>query len=225
MTRNRNFTLALALAATSVLANACASKAQTGAVVGAGGGAVVGGVIGAASGSTAKGAIIGAAVGGAAGAIIGDQMDRRAREIRDSIPGADVERVGEGILVTFESGLLFPFDSDNLLPNARTNLQTLAGTLQRNRDSDLTIVGHTDAVGNDSYNQALSERRAGAAADYLVGQGVDRSRLRTSGRGEMEPVASNDSESGRQDNRRVEVAIYANKALQEQARRQASQSN
>jgi outer membrane protein OmpA-like peptidoglycan-associated protein len=221
--RKRNLTLAFALAAaTSLAAAGCAKNAQRGAVIGAGGGAVVGGVIGAATGSTAKGAIIGAAVGGAAGAIIGDQMDRRAAEIKDSIPGADVERVGEGILVTFESGLLFGFDSATVRPEAQTNLRTLAANLDKYPDTDLMVVGHTDAVGEDAYNQQLSERRASAAADYLARQGVDRSRIKASGRGELEPVASNDSESGRQENRRVEVAIYANEQLQEQAKRQAA---
>lgn len=222
MIRNRNGTMVLAvLAAGALVAGGCAKNAQRGAVIGAGGGAVVGGVIGAATGSTAKGAIIGAAVGGAAGAIIGDQMDRRAKEIDDDIPGAKVERVGEGILVTFESGLLFGFDSTTIRPEARTNLRTLADHLDRHPDTDLLIVGHTDAVGDDAYNQTLSERRAAAASDYLAAQGVARSRLKASGRGEVEPIASNDDEAGRQQNRRVEVAIYASEAMREQARRQA----
>ena len=209
------------VAAGSTTVTACARNAQRGAVIGAAGGAVVGGAIGAATGSTAKGAIIGAAVGGAAGAIIGDQMDRRASEIRQDIPGAKVERVGEGILVTFESGLLFGFDSTTIRPEARENLRNLAENLDKYPDTDLLIVGHTDAVGDDSYNQDLSRRRARAAADYLVAQGVDRNRLRTDGRGELEPLASNDADSGRQQNRRVEVAIYANEELRAQARRQA----
>jgi len=182
---------------------------------------VVGGVIGAVSGSTAKGAIIGAAVGGAAGAIIGDQMDRRAREIDRDIPGAEVERVGEGILVTFESGILFGFDSVNIQPQGRENLQTLAANLDKYPDTDLLVVGHTDDVGADAYNQTLSERRARSAADYLVSQGVSRSRIQTSGRGEVEPVSENTTESGRQANRRVEIAIYANEQLQQRAREQA----
>jgi len=203
------------------VAGGCARNAQRGAAVGAGGGAVVGGVIGAVSGSTAKGAIIGAAVGGAAGAIIGDQMDRRAREIDRDIPGAEVERVGEGILVTFESGILFGFDSVNIQPQGRENLQTLAANLDKYPDTDLLVVGHTDDVGADSYNQTLSERRARSAADYLVSQGVSRSRIQTSGRGEVEPVGENTTESGRQANRRVEIAIYANEQLQQRAREQA----
>ena len=199
----------------------CATKAGTGAVAGAGAGAVVGGAIGAATGSTAKGAIIGAAVGGAAGAIIGDQMDRRADELEDSIPGADIERVGEGILVTFESGILFGFDSTSIQPAGRTNLATLAANLEKYPDSNVLIVGHTDSVGADSYNMTLSERRAQSAASYLRQQGVDAGRVRTEGRGEIEPVADNSTDAGRHENRRVEVAIYANEQLKERAREQA----
>ncbi|MBA3554121.1 MAG: OmpA family protein, partial [Gemmatimonadales bacterium] len=158
--------LALAVSG-AVTAAGCARNAQRGLVFGAAGGAVVGGVIGKVSGSTAKGAIIGAAVGGAAGAIIGDQMDRQARELRQNIPGATVERVGEGIQVTFESGLLYDFDSDAVKPGARTNLRSLAQSLDKYPDSDLLILGHTDSVGTDEYNKALSVRRADAAAEYL----------------------------------------------------------
>jgi outer membrane protein OmpA-like peptidoglycan-associated protein len=213
--------VAASLAAALAVAG-CAKNAQRGAVIGGAGGAVVGGVVGAATGSTAKGAIIGAAVGGAAGAIIGDQMDRRAREIDQDIPGAEVERVGEGILVTFESGILFGFDSTSIQPQGRENLRTLAANLDKYPDTDLLVVGHTDDVGADDYNQSLSERRARAAADYLVSQGVERSRLRTSGRGELEPVAENTSDAGRQENRRVEIAIYANEEMRQQAQEQAA---
>jgi outer membrane protein OmpA-like peptidoglycan-associated protein len=199
----------------------CARNAQRGLVIGAAGGAVIGGVIGKVSGSTAKGAIIGAAVGGAAGAIIGDQMDRQAKEIKQNIPGATVERVGEGIQVTFASGLLYDFDSDVVKSTARENLRALAGSLDKYPDSDLLILGHTDSVGTDAYNKGLSVRRADAAAEYLVSQGVARSRIGTGGLGEEEPIASNADEAGRQRNRRVEVAIYASKKLQEQARQRA----
>lgn len=224
MSRYRNFSLALAVVASASLAiGGCAKNAQRGAVIGAGGGAVVGGVIGAVSGSTAKGAIIGAAVGGAAGAIIGDQMDRRAEEIEQEIPGAEVERVGEGILVTFDSGLLFGFDSDRVRPEAQANLRTLAANLDKYPDTDLLIVGHTDSVGDASYNEQLSEQRARAAEQYLMTQGVAAARIETSGRGELEPVAANDTENGRQQNRRVEVAIYANEELQAEAKQQALQ--
>ena len=214
-----------ALSVLSVLsvfsALSCARNAQRGLVIGAAGGAVIGGVIGKVSGSTAKGAIIGAAVGGAAGAIIGDQMDRQAKEIKQNIPGATVERVGEGIQVTFASGLLYDFDSDVVKSAARENLRALAGSLDKYPDSDLLILGHTDSVGTDAYNKGLSVRRADAAAEYLVSQGVARSRIGTGGLGDEEPIASNADEAGRQRNRRVEVAIYASKKLQEQARQRA----
>ena len=208
-----------AVAAASLLS--CARNAQRGLVIGAAGGAVLGGVIGKVSGSTAKGAIIGAAVGGAAGAIIGDQMDRQAREIELTVPGATVERVGEGIQVTFESGLLYDFDSDAVKATARRNLAALATSLEKYPKSDLLILGHTDSVGTDSYNKGLSVRRADAAAEYLVSQGVDRTRIATGGLGVEEPISSNSDQAGRGRNRRVEVAIYASKELQEEARRKA----
>ena len=192
----------------------CASmkNRDRGAVIGAAGGAAIGGVIGNNTGSTARGAIIGAAVGGAAGAIIGHQMDQQAKEIDQNVPGATVERVGEGIQVTFESGLLFAFDSDVVREEARANLRNLAASLHKYPDSDLLIVGHTDDVGSDSYNQRLSERRARAAADFLASQGVAPSRLRATGLGETEPVVANESDANRARNRRVEVAIYASQA-------------
>ena len=198
----------------SVGASACASlnKKEEGAVIGATAGAAVGGVIGNQTGSTARGAIIGAAVGGAAGAIIGHQMDQQAKELSQSIPGATVARVGEGIEVTFASGLLFAFDSDQILAAAGTNLRELATSLNKYPDSQLLIVGHTDNVGDASYNQRLSERRSNSAAAYLAAQGVARTRLAASGKGESEPVTTNETDAGRQQNRRVEVAIYASEA-------------
>ena len=201
----------------------CASmnKKERGAVIGAAGGAVVGGVIGNQTGSTARGAIIGAVVGGVAGAIIGHQMDKQAEELKQNIPGATVERVGEGIQVTFDSGLLFDFDSDELRAEARSNLNELAMSLDEYDNSNILIVGHTDSKGTESYNQDLSERRAQAASRYLASQGVDR--IDTRGRGEYEPVETNDTESGRQQNRRVEIAIYASEEARAEARRQAAQ--
>jgi outer membrane protein OmpA-like peptidoglycan-associated protein len=196
------------------------SRTGQGATVGAAGGAAVGGAIGSRSGNTARGAIIGAAVGGAAGALIGRQMDRQAAELEQSIPGAQVERVGEGIQVTFDSGILFDFDSDRMRPEARANLQQLANSLQQYGETELLIVGHTDATGRVDYNQGLSERRARSAANYLASLGVARHRINATGRGMHEPVASNDDEWGRQQNRRVEVAIFASEAYRQQVRSQ-----
>jgi outer membrane protein OmpA-like peptidoglycan-associated protein len=167
--------------------------------------------------------IIGAAVGGAAGAIIGAQMDKQAKELKQNIPGATVERVGEGITVTFASGLLYDFDSDVVRPQAQKNLSALAASLHKYPGSDLLIVGHTDQVGSASYNQTLSERRSAAAANYLVAQGVSRTRIATRGMGEMEPLVPNDTEAGRQKNRRVEVAIYASEAYRAETAKRAQQ--
>ena len=190
----------------------CASwnRKTKGAVVGAAAGGAAGGVIGKQTGSTARGAIIGAVVGGTVGAIIGHQMDQQAKEIQQNIPGAIVTRVGEGIAVTFASGLLYDFDSDAIKPTAAQNLSTLAASLDKYPNTDILIVGHTDATGSDSYNMGLSERRSSSALRYLVSQGVSSGRLRSAGRGESEPIASNDNESGQAQNRRVEIAIYAN---------------
>lgn len=192
------------------------SKTEKGAGIGAGAGAVVGGVIGKAKGNTAKGAIIGAVVGGAAGAVIGQQMDKQAKELEDDLEGAEVNRVGEGIQITFDSAILFGIDSSQLSSSSRTNLQDLAKSLAKYPNTNVVIVGHTDATGSDAYNQDLSERRASSTASYLVSQGVARNRITTLGRGESEPVASNDTETGRQDNRRVEVAIYASEEYREE---------
>ncbi len=202
----------VALLVCAVVVSGCAmlNKKEQGAIIGAGVGGGVGAVIGNQTGSTARGAIIGAVVGGAAGAIIGHQMDQQAKELQQNIAGATVERVGEGIQVTFASGLLYDVDSDRVLPGAAENLRNLAASLSKYPNTDLLIVGHTDSTGTSSHNQSLSERRARAASDYLASVGVTASRLRTAGRGEAEPVAANATDAGRQLNRRVEVAIYAN---------------
>ncbi len=192
----------------------CASwgHRETGATVGAAAGGAVGGVIGTQTGSTARGAIIGAVVGGAAGAVIGHQMDRQAEELEGEVPGAIVERVGEGIHITFPSGLLFEFDSHAIRPDAAAHLRQLAVSLGEYPNTEVLIVGHTDSVGSDSYNHGLSVRRAEAARDYLMAQNVSAERLHASGRGEWEPLATNETAAGRQANRRVEVAIFAGEA-------------
>lgn len=213
--------VALLLSFLAGLSGCASMNAKTkGAIVGATTGGLVGGAIGHNTGSTARGAIIGAVVGGAAGAIIGHQMDQRAKELEQAIPGARVSRMGEGIAVTFDSGILFDFDSDAVRGNARSNLDALAANINKYGDSDLMIVGHTDATGSDTYNMGLSRRRANAARNYLRSQGVGRP-ITALGRGEDEPIASNDTDEGRGQNRRVEVAIYASRAMRAEARRQA----
>jgi outer membrane protein OmpA-like peptidoglycan-associated protein len=212
--------MAIALIAGGLVSGACAhaSNAEKGAVIGAAAGAGAGAVVGNKTGSTARGAIIGAVVGGAAGAIIGHRMDEQAKELEVQVPGAEIERVGEGIQVTFASGLLYDFDSDAIRPEAAANLRNLAGSLKKYGDTQLLIVGHSDALGTTAYNQDLSSRRASAASGYLATQGIATGRMHTSGRGEMEALASNETEAGRQMNRRIEVAIFASETARAVAR-------
>jgi outer membrane protein OmpA-like peptidoglycan-associated protein len=210
----------LALSGLVPLASGCASmnKKEKGAVIGVGAGAAVGAAVGMATGSTVRGAIIGAAVGGVAGGVIGHQMDQQAKTLSAQIPGATVQRVGDGIAVTFPEGLLFPFDSDVLLPAAQGNLVKFATSLKDYPRTQVTIVGHADAKGTSDYNLKLSERRAQSAATFISAQGIDRTRLTTLGRGETEPIASNDTDIGRQQNRRVEVAIFADAAYRREVK-------
>lgn len=194
-----------------------ASKTVKGGAIGAGAGAVLGGLIGHAAGNTAVGAIIGAAVGGTAGALIGHQMDKQAEEIKNDIAGAKVERVGEGIKITFDSGILFKTNSSDLQPVAQDNIRKLAVILNKYPDTNILVEGHTDSTGTSEYNQKLSERRAESVASFAKGQGVVGNRFTTAGYGETQPVASNSTPEGRQMNRRVEIAIFANDKLKEAA--------
>jgi outer membrane protein OmpA-like peptidoglycan-associated protein len=139
-------------------------------------------------------------------------MDRQARELAYEIPGATVQRVGEGIAVTFPEGTLFPYDSDQLMPVARENMRRFAASLAKYPGTRTMIVGHTDSRGSSAYNLDLSERRAQSTASFLTAEGIARARISTAGRGETEPIATNETEPGRQQNRRVEVAIYADEA-------------
>lgn len=218
VTRSTNLKLQLSCFVVILLVaglTGCSSLSNTekGAAIGAGTGAALGGIIGKAAtdNGTAEGAILGAAVGGTVGAVIGRRMDKQAKELDQKLEGANVERVGEGIKVTFDSGILFDFDSADLRPAARANLSDLASSLEDHDNTEILIVGHTDAVGAESYNQGLSKRRASSAARYLMNQDVRQNRVTSVGRGETEPVGSNDTETGRQQNRRVEIAIYADK--------------
>jgi outer membrane protein OmpA-like peptidoglycan-associated protein len=198
------------------------SQQKKGAGIGAAGGGVVGAIIGNQTGSTARGAIIGAVVGGAAGALIGRHMDDQAEKLAKELEGAEVSRVGEGIAVTIDSGILFPYDSAELTSEARSNLRKLADSLQAETRTNVMIVGHTDSEGSDPYNQQLSERRGRSAQDHLRSLGVTSSRLASRGRGEAEPIASNETAEGRRQNRRVEVAIYANDAWRDEAKQTSS---
>ncbi len=211
----------------SLLMFSCSSmnRSQKGAVIGAAGGGATGAVIGRAAGNTGLGAIIGATVGGVAGAVIGKQMDKQAAEMEREVPGAKIERVGEGIVVEFSGKVLFGFDKSDLTPEATNNLTSLIQILNKYPDTDIEIQGHTDNKGSDSYNQSLSERRAITVANYLVMNNIASPRINTKGLGESTPKYSNDTEDGRAQNRRVEFLITANEKMIEDARRQAESGN
>ena len=209
----------IALLALTLLAG-CANmnRAGKGGLMGAGLGGVVGGLIGKASGNTAAGAIIGAAVGGTAGAAIGHYMDKQVEELQRDLKNAKVERVGEGIKITFASGILFDIDSDRLRGEAKDNLENLAKVLQKYKDTEIMVQGHTDSTGPDQHNLKLSEKRAESVGQLLKSDGVQGGRITQSGMGEGHPVADNGSTDGRQANRRVEVAIWANEKLKAAAK-------
>lgn len=221
ITKKLTLFLSIALAAV-LLYSGCSnwSNAAKGAVIGSGGGAAAGAVIGKTLGNTAAGAIAGAAVGGTVGTIIGRNMDQKAEEINEELDGVTIQRVEEGIAVSFDSGILFGFDSSFLRPEARENLEKLSEILSRDDETILMVVGHTDSTGDENYNMRLSERRAQSAADYMISQGLSESRVETEGRGETEPISDNSTKAGQQENRRVEVAVYASpdyvERLQEQ---------
>jgi len=194
------------------------NKTEKGAVIGASSGAVVGGIIGNKSKNTALGAIIGAAVGGSVGAIIGNRMDKQAKKMEEDLAGtATVERVGEGIKLTFDSQLLFDFGKSNLKESNKDDLRKFAETLKEYPDTEILIVGHTDNVGSNSFNQTLSKKRAAAVSNYLDALGVSSGRLATMGKGETQPIVSNDTDESRSQNRRVEIAIYANEKMKQEA--------
>jgi outer membrane protein OmpA-like peptidoglycan-associated protein len=185
--------------------------------IGAVAGGALGGVIGNQVGNTTAGILIGAAVGGAAGAAIGRYMDKQAAEIQKDIEGARVERVGEGIKITFDSGILFDSGSADLKQAAKDNIVELSRVLKKYEDTNIVIQGYTDSKGTEEFNQKLSERRASAVTNFAVSQGVNVVRVTTTGMGEAHPVGDNDSEGGRAQNRRVELAIFANKKLRKAA--------
>lgn len=229
-TINRMFAILFASALLfSCEATKNANNKQKGAVIGSTGGAVIGGVIGnnTGDGNTALGAIIGGVVGGAAGAIIGDRMDKQVKEIEEEIPGAEVERVGEGINVTFDekSGVYFDTEKYNINAKSQATLNKLADIFKEYPDSNILVEGHTDNTGSESYNLTLSKNRAQAVTNYLVNNGLSSGRFETKWYGESQPKYDNSTTEGRAKNRRVELAIVANEELKEEARRKAAEQN
>jgi len=224
-----NFSLLLLISAALVFASGCnTSKAAKGGVIGGATGGVIGGAIGKKGGDGTKGAVIGGVIGGTAGAILGKYMDKQAKELETEVPGAKVEKVEtvdpetgetvtESVTVTFEGGVLFEFGKATLTTASRAELDRLAGIFARYPDTDITVDGHTDSVGSEVTNQTLSEKRAASVSDYLTTHGINRGRIRTTGYGEMQPVASNETDAGRAQNRRVELGIKANETLKKKA--------
>lgn len=211
--------LFLCLSVLSVNLSGCTewSKTAKGGAIGAAGGALAGAIIGNLAGDTVTGAIIGAVVGGAAGAAIGHYMDKQAEELSRALKNAKVKRVGEGIKIVFNKGILFDFDSAELRPQVKEELQDLARVLKEYKHTTIVFAGHTDSVGDADYNYKLSIRRAKSVAFYTAKQGVNASRFKIVGYGETQPIATNETAYGRQQNRRVEIAIIANEELKQMA--------
>lgn len=208
----KSLNLLLLIVVVQFMISCKASNTNKGAAIGVGAGAVIGGLIGKNSDNTAAGAIIGATVGGTAGALIGRHMDKQAEELRNDLEGATIERIGEGIKVTFDSGLMFGFDSYQLTSATTSNLSNLSSTLNKYEDTEILIEGHTDQKGSDDYNMTLSTQRSEAVANYLKSLNVKSSRITTKGYGELQPISEID-----QQNRRVEVAIFANNKMKRAA--------
>lgn len=224
--RNTIKTLAILLMITTFVgcdATRNANSKQKGTAIGAGSGAVIGGVIGNNVGdknNTALGAIIGAVVGGVAGNYIGDRMDRQAERIEQEIPGAQVERVGEGINVVFdeESGVYFDTNKYAINGASSETLNKLAGIFKEYPDTNILVEGHTDNTGKDDYNMTLSKQRAKSVTSYLSGQGISSGRFTTNWYGAAQPKYDNSTVDGRAKNRRVEVAIIANDQMKKEAK-------
>lgn len=224
--KNNKIKISSILLASALLLSSCeavqnTNSEQRGTAIGTAAGAVLGGILGNNLGkgkNAPVGAVLGGIVGGVAGNVIGRKMDKQAKDIKTTLPGAEVERVGEGIKVTMKESMVnFGFDSANLTATAKTNLDKLAQVLVSNPDTNINIYGHTDSKGSDTYNLSLSEKRANAVKSYLTSKGVASNRIFAMGRGEAEPVASNDTDAGRAENRRVEFAITANEDMIKEA--------
>ena len=164
------------------------------------------------TGATVRDAIMGAQATGPAAATVTRQMDKQAQDLAFDLPGASVQRLGGGIVLILPEGMLFAQESDELATSSRDNLRRLASSFEKYPNTRIMIVGHTDTQGGTDRNQSLSERRAQALANFLEQVGVSRGRMTTIGRGDAEPIATNDTDAGRQWNRRLEIAIYADEA-------------
>ncbi|MBE0423540.1 MAG: OmpA family protein [Lutibacter sp.] len=223
-------TLILVAGLSSCEATKNANNAQKGAVIGTAGGAILGAIIGNNAGKGGKGeigAVIGGVVGGTAGVLIGNKMDKQAQKIEEEIPGAKVERIDDGILVTFDenSGVQFATNLYNITATSEVMLTKLANILKEYPDTNVLVVGHTDSSGPADYNMTLSEKRAYAVTNYFVqNKGLSSSRFTTTWFGEDEPIANNSTVEGRAKNRRVNIAIVPNEKMKEDAKKEAGEN-
>lgn len=225
-------TIIVALAVTFTFTNCEAIKntnnKQKGTAIGAAGGALLGAIIGnnVGNGKNSKlGAVIGGVLGGGAGILIGKKMDEQAKKIETEIPGAVVERVDDGILVTFDenSGVYFDTNKSNINAKSKATLDKLAKVFIEFTDTKILVVGHTDSSGKDDYNLTLSEKRATSVTNYLVSDGIASSRFETLWYGETQPKYDNATAEGRAKNRRVNVAIVPNDKMKNEAIKDAGQ--
>ncbi|MFD0762225.1 OmpA family protein [Lutibacter aestuarii] len=205
-----------------------ASNTQKGGAIGAAGGAILGAIIGNNVGKKGDGgelgAVIGGVVGGTAGVLIGKKMDKQAQQIEEEIPGAVVERIDDGIVVTFDenSGVYFDTNKYNINDASDALLNKLANILKEYPDTNVLIVGHTDSTGADAYNMTLSKNRAYAVTNFFIhNKGLNSSRFTTNWFGEEQPVADNTTVEGRSKNRRVNIAIVPNDKMKEDAKKEA----
>ncbi|MDO5608423.1 MAG: OmpA family protein [Capnocytophaga sp.] len=204
------------------------NKTQRGAVIGVAGGALLGAILGnnvGGGGNSEVGAVLGAAIGGAAGAVIGNQMDKQAKKIEEEIPGAEVKRVDDGIIVTFDenSGVYFDTNKSDVNAASQATLNKLVSVLQEYPETNVVVVGHTDSTGSDTYNMTLSEKRAKSVTNYFIQKGLTASRFTTQWFGESQPEYDNATPEGRAKNRRVNVVIVPNETMKAQAEQQANQ--
>nr|WP_179004107.1 OmpA family protein [Winogradskyella forsetii] len=223
--------LAITLSLLLVLMTSCkavdnANNKQKGAVIGAAGGAILGAIIGNNVGdgnNSELGAVIGGVVGGGAGVLIGRKMDKQAKEIENEIPGATVERVDDGIVITFDekSGVYFATEKYNINAKSQETLNKLAGVFIEYPDTNILVVGHTDNTGNDAYNMTLSKNRAQAVTNYLMSKGLSSGRFTTHWFGEEQPMYDNSTAEGRSKNRRVNIAIVPDENMVNEAKREA----
>lgn len=223
------FALVLVLNLNSCKTIQNANNAQKGAVIGTTGGAILGAIIGNNAGKGGNGeigAVIGGVVGGGAGILIGNKMDKQAQKIEEEIPGAEVERVDDGIVVTFDenSGVYFDTNKSTINNASQTTLNRLAGVFTEYPNTNILVVGHTDSSGSDTYNMTLSKDRAYSVTNYLVSKGLLQGRLTTNWFGEEQPMYDNTTSEGRAKNRRVNIAIVPNETMIEEAKQQATEN-